>query len=67
MNKIQSVRKKYQKRHAASGRLFFPPGGSDIMLLCDISERLLAVVRELQHGQDAEGQNETERKLRGIL
>lgn len=67
MNKIQSIRDKYQKRHAASGRLFFPPGGADIMRLCDISERLLAIVRELQHAQDTAGQNETERKLWVIL
>lgn len=67
MNRIEAISEKYRKRHAESGRLFYPPGGADVQELANIATRLLAIVRELQHGQAADGQNETERKLWGML
>ena len=60
-------RDKYAKRQYGSN-LFdrYPPGGVDVIRLCDAVDRLTRLVREIQAELPTDLQNEVERKLWSI-
>jgi hypothetical protein len=63
----KAYRKKYARRQYGNN-LFdrYPPGGADVIRLCDTVDALTAIVRDCQRRMCAEDQNEIERKLWGI-
>ena len=60
-------REKYAKRHYGSN-LFnrYPPGGADVIRLCDAVDRLTKIIRECQAELPTDAQNDVERKLWGV-
>ena len=63
----KSYRKKYAKKSFGKDVFFrHPPGGADVIRLCDAVDRLIQIVREIQFDLPTEEQNEVERKLWNI-
>lgn len=58
----RQYREKYAKRQHGRN-MAHPPGGADVMRLCDAVDRLTRLVREIQAELPTDGQNEVERKL----
>ena len=58
----RSYRKKYAKREHGHN-MAYPPGGADVIRLCDAVDQLLAIVRDIQMILPTEGQNDVERRL----
>ena len=59
----QQMRLKYQRRTLANGIERLPPGGNDVLLLCDHAEALERIIREIQTKLTTAEQNEVERRL----
>ena len=60
------ITKPYRKRYAKRphGRsMAYPPGGEDVLRLCDAVDRLQRLVRDIQRELPVDRQNEVERRL----
>lgn len=60
---ITSLRTKYAKRRTAAGQLRHAPGGEDVLRLCNICDRMEAIIRYAQAQLPTDQQNEIEKRL----
>jgi len=60
----KQLRAKYRKRPYGNNVFDrYPPGGEDVIRLCDLCERLERLVRDCQRQLPTDQQNEIERRL----
>jgi hypothetical protein len=64
MELTRHMREKYRSKSYGNG-LFNrrPPGGEDVIRVCDLADRLEQIVRTMQHQLPTDQQNEIERQL----
>jgi hypothetical protein len=64
MTTIKKLREKYKpKPFGCNGRTRLPPGGGDVLIACEIADRLESIIRQFQCQQPTNKQDEIEKQL----
>jgi hypothetical protein len=66
MTTIEKMRKKYQRRKRANGVSAYPPGGQDVILMCELVDYAVKVLRVLQPILGEETQKRVDLAIRTI-